>query len=229
MAKFIIVGLGNFGSALSAKLTELGHEVVGVDNSQSKVEMYKDRITHTIMLDATDPVAIKTLPLKEADVVIVTIGEDFGASVLVTAILKKLNVKRLIGRGISELHKTVLESLQVDEIIMPEEDAATRLAKSLDLKGVIDSLQLSENYSIIEITVPNDIVGKKVSELDLRNAYNLNIVTIKRSYVEKGIMGERKRGKILGVISADTKLQKGDLLVLFGTTKDIERFIARHD
>jgi len=227
MAKFIVIGLGNFGSALSAKLTELGHEVIAVDSSPSKVELYKDRITHTICMDATDRVAIESLPYREADVALVAIGEDFGASVLVTAILKQLSVKRIIGRGISELHRTVLEALQVDEIVMPEEDAATRLAKSLDMKGVLDSLELSDKHSVIEVQVPEDFVGQTVAEVDFRGKHNVNIVTIKRMTVEKGIFGRRKKADLLGVITADTQLKKYDVLVLFGTTKDIERLLDR--
>lgn len=225
MAKVIVAGLGNFGSALSIRLTELGHEVIAVDNDQANVEGYKDRITHTIRMDLTDQMAVKTLPYREADVVVITIGEDFGASVLTTAIFKQLKVKRLIGRGISKLHRTVLEALQVDEIVMPEEDSAGRLARSLDMKGVQDSLELSDKYSIIEAEVPQDYVGKTLKEADLRSNYNVNIVTIKRAEKKSGVFGEQKKSNILGVTSPETELRKNDILVVFGTTRDIERFL----
>lgn len=227
--KFIIIGLGNFGAALGAKLTELGHEVIGVDNDLSKVELNKDRITHTICLDATDPVAAATLPIKECDVLLVAIGEDFGASVLTTAIFKRMGVKRLIGRGISSLHKTVLEALEIDEIVMPEEEAAGRLAKALDMKGVIDALELSEKYSIIEVTTPQRYVGQTIAAINLRSKYNLNIVTIKRFKEEKGIFGVRRKGVILGVIPPKTTLLADDILVLFGTSKDFERFMGKEN
>ena len=225
MTKFIIIGLGNFGSSLGMKLTEMGHEVIGVDDSASKVEAFKDKITTTIQLDATDRNAVRTLPVQECDVLLVAIGEDFGASVLATAIFKQMGVKRLIGRGISPLHKTVLEALSVDEIIMPEEDSAGRVAKSLDMKGVLDSLELSDRHSIIEVEVPAHYVGKTIKETNFRGKYNLNIITIKRHVNEKGIFGMRKKAKIIGVISPDMKLQRGDILIVFGTTKDQERFI----
>jgi trk system potassium uptake protein TrkA len=227
MAKFIVVGLGNFGTALSTKLTELGHEVLGVDNDQNKVDNLKDQITSTIQLDATDRHALETLPYQESDVVIVAIGEDFGASVLVTAIIKQLNVRRLIGRGISPLHRTVLEALEVDEIVMPEEDSAERLARSLDMKGVQDSLKLSENYSIIEVEVPEMYVGKTIQAVDFRSRFNINVITIKRFVAERGVFGVHEKPNIMGVISPDTKLRKKDVLVLFGTTKDIERLLGR--
>ena len=101
MSKFIVIGLGNFGAALSIKLTRLGHEVIGVDNSPSKVEAFKSDITHTICLNATDKASLQTLPIRDTDAVVVAIGEDFGPSVHVTALLREMEVKRIIGRVIS--------------------------------------------------------------------------------------------------------------------------------
>jgi trk system potassium uptake protein len=108
--KFIIIGLGNFGASLAIKLTEMGHEVIGVDKRQEKIEGVKDRLTFTIALDSTNLGAIKNLPIEESDVVIVAIGEDEGASILTTALIKQHNPKRLISRAITVLHHSVLEA-----------------------------------------------------------------------------------------------------------------------
>jgi trk system potassium uptake protein TrkA len=224
--KFIIIGLGNFGAALGSKLTELGHEVVGVDNSETKVQALKDKLTHTICMDATDPVVAASLPIRDCDVLVVAIGEDFGASVLVTAIFKNLGVKRLIGRGISDLHTTVLEALDVHEIVTPEEESATRLAKSLDMKGVVDSLELSDKYSIIEVELPKRYRNMRIADTDIRTRFNLNIVTVRRTVVVPGIFGKREEGRILGVITPDMVLKEKDILVLFGTAKDQQRFMG---
>src|SRR5690606_15016867 len=140
--KYIIIGLGNFDSSLAQKLTRLGHEVIGVDNKLSKVEGLKEKITHTICLDATDEQAVGHLPLKECDVVMVCIGEDEGANILATALMKQSKVKRLISRAVSPLHETILEAMQVDEIVHPEEETAERWAKKLNMKGVVDSFNL---------------------------------------------------------------------------------------
>jgi trk system potassium uptake protein TrkA len=126
--KFIVFGLGNFGASLSSKLVSLGHEVVGVDIKMSLVEKFKDAITHTVALDAGSPEAVKSLPLEEADVVINTIGENEGANIMLTALLKQISVKRLICRVISPLQKTVLEAMNIQEFVHPEEDSAERLA-----------------------------------------------------------------------------------------------------
>src|SRR5690554_1236994 len=104
--KYIILGLGNFGRALAIQLTERGHEVIGADKSMTKVEQLKEKVTHTICMDTTDVDAVEALPLKDVDAVIVAIGEDEGASLLTTALLKQLQVKRIIGRVVSDLQKT---------------------------------------------------------------------------------------------------------------------------
>lgn len=227
--KILVIGLGNFGSALAIKLTELGHEVFAVDKDVSKVELYKDRITHTIAMDVTDIIAVKNLPYKEMDIAIVTIGEDFGASVLATAILKQLQVKYLIGRGISELHRTVLEAIEVDDIVMPEEEAAHNLALTLDLEGIHTSFQLSEEYAIVEAEVPEQFVGKTLGAINFRQRFHLNVITIRRKIESKNPLGHKiHRTYILGVVGPDTRLEPNDQLILFGKNKDIEKFMERY-
>lgn len=158
--KFIIIGLGNFGSSLAEKLTRMGHEVIGVDNKIEKIESIKDKVTHAICMDCRNQECIKNLPLKNTDVVIVSIGEDEGANLLTTALLKKMNVPRLISRSVSPIHETILEAMEVTEIVRPEEETAERWAKKLTTTGMIDSFELTENYSIVEVKVPRKFAGK---------------------------------------------------------------------
>src|SRR5690554_367957 len=141
--KYIVLGLGNFGRALAIDLTKRGHEVIGVDTNMIKVEHLKETITHTVCLDSTDENAMASLPLQDADAVIVAIGEDEGASILTTALVKNFKSKRIIGRVMSDLQKTVLEAMDIQEYIMPEEDAADRLALTLNHLGIVDSFKIS--------------------------------------------------------------------------------------
>src|SRR5690606_14378833 len=171
--KYIVFGLGNFGKALSIRLTELGHEVIGVDNSMTKVEKLKEKITHTICMDSTDRDAVSALPLQDADAVIIAIGEDEAASLLATALMKQLNAKRIIGRVVSELQLTVLEAMQIDEYIRPETESAERLAMRLDNIDIIDSFKISDKYSIVETIVPERYIGKTLKEADLTNQYKV--------------------------------------------------------
>jgi trk system potassium uptake protein len=151
--KYIIFGLGNFGASLAQKLTEQGNEVIGIDSSMAKVDAYKEKISHTICMDATDEFTVSGLPLKETDIVLVAIGEDQGANIMTTALLKNFEVKRLISRAINPLHEKVLQAIGVDEIVHPEEETAERWAKKLCLSNVLDSFELNEDYSIIEAKV----------------------------------------------------------------------------
>ena len=221
--KYIVVGLGNFGAYLSIRLAEIGHDVIGVDAKMGKIDLIKDKITHAVNLDATDLAAVKTLPFKDADVVIVGIGEDFGSSIMATAIFKQLQVKRLISRAISPLHETVLEAIGVDEIIHPEEESAERLSKRLEMKGVVDSLSLSENYTIVEVEAPERYIGRTIKEIDIRGNHHINVLTILRYEEKQTIFGvTQKRKKAQGVVTPDMKIMKGDILVLFGDIKDIQ-------
>lgn len=224
--KYIIVGLGNFGSALSMQLTAMGHEVISVDNDIAKVTQFKDRITHTVCLDATDQRALATLPLKDTDVVLVGIGEDFGASVMAVANFKQLGVKKIIGRAISPLHQTVLEAIGVDRIVSPETEFAERLAKTLDMKGILDSLDLTEDYNIIQATVPARYVNKTIQEANFRQKYNINVLTIIRQKAATNLFGRaQNKPAAIGVVAADTVFLADDIMVLFGKMDDIRKVL----
>lgn len=225
--KIIVIGLGNFGSAVASKLAALGHEVIGVDSIEQRVENIKDKITFAITVDCTDEAVLKTLPLAESDIVLVAIGEDLGASVLITALLKKYNVKRIVSRAISPIHKTILEAIGVIEILNPEEDSAERFVTKINLKNVIDSLNISEEYAVMEILIPQKYVGIKVAEADLRKKYNINILTIKQD-IEKHILSKNiYETKIIGVISPEYIFQANDILIIFGHVADIKKWLDK--
>lgn len=224
--KFIIIGLGNFGSSLAQKLTNTGHEVIGVDSKMSKVESFKEKITHTICLDSTDMQAVKHLPVEDTDVVMVCIGEDEGASILTTALMKQLKVKRLISRAVSPLHEMILEAMRIEEIVHPEEETAERWAKKLNISGVVDSFDLSVDYHIIEAKVPKKFINKTVGEIDVRKNYNVIVLTTIKPETEKNLMGiSKKVKKVQEVGNSKTILAEDDIVVLYGKIKDIKHFL----
>jgi trk system potassium uptake protein TrkA len=192
----------------------------------NKVDNYKERITHTICMDATDEFTVSGLPLSGTDMVVVAIGEDKGANVMATALFKNLQVKRLISRAIDGLHEKVLHAIGVDEIVHPEEESAERWAKKLCLKGVVDSFELSESYSIVEVNVPTRFDGKTIRETNVRENYNLLVLTTITNTEEKSIVGKtRSVTKVKGVASPNNILNKDDILVVYGANKDIKRFL----
>lgn len=223
--KFIVFGLGHFGKSLAIRLTELGHEVIGADNDMKKVEQFKDKITHTVFLDATDHEAVSSLPLKDANAVIVAIGEDEAASIMTTAVLTQFNIKRIIARVVSDLQRTVLDAMKIEEFIMPEEESAERLAVRLLNLNVVDSFKVSDKYSIIETKVPDRYVGKTLIEADFTNQYKVIVLTtIKTREIES--KGQKKIiKKASGIATSGTRLEADDLLVIFGEMENINKLI----
>ena len=218
--KYIVVGWGHCGRSLGIHLTELGHEVIGADLNIQIVEQLKDKITHTVCLDTTDREAVSSLPLKDCDAVIVATGEDEGATLMTTALVKQLGVKRIIGRVVSDLQRTVMEAMQIDEYIMPEEEAAERLAMRLDNIDIVDSFKVSERYSIIETKVPRKYVGMTLQEANLTNKYKVIVLTTVK-------VTENSHKEASGIAKSDTLLNENDLLVLFGELSDIKKLIEK--
>jgi trk system potassium uptake protein TrkA len=225
--KFIVFGLGTFGASLAMQLAQLGHEVIGVDHKLETIDKYKHAITHGIALDATSKEAVEQLPLKDVDAAIVGIGENEGANIMTTALLKQIGVPRIICRVITPLQKIVLEAMNIQEFVHPEAYSAERLALKLDLPGVIDSFQISTDFRLLEVAVPERYVGKSIIKLDLANRYRLVLVSILKKMKKRTIFGaDKSELQVMGIVPPETILQNGDVLLLFGAPLDLETFIA---
>ncbi|GHE33976.1 potassium channel family protein [Sphingobacterium griseoflavum] len=224
--KFLIIGLGNFGASLAEKLTMQGNEVIGVDKRLDKITALKEKITHVVCLDATDETAFKTLPLRNTDIVIVAIGEDEGANIMVTALCKEAEVKRLISRAVNRLHEKVLGALGVSEIAHPEEESAERWSKKLSMTGLVDSFELNSNYAIVEVIVPEKYVNKTLQEINIRQKYELLVLTILKNTEKQTSFGKSVITTVLhGIPKPDTILQTGDILVIYGFNEHIKSFL----
>lgn len=225
--KYIIIGLGNFGSTLGTRLTAIGHEVFGVDNHLEIVEQLKNKITHTICLDSSKPGALNALPIQDADQIIVAIGEDVGASILTTALLKQHNAKSIISRAINPLHQTVLESIGIETIFNPEKIAAEQFAKQLELSGVLDSFDLSEQCSILEIEVPKRYLGRTAANIDFFSTYGLKLVAVKRFETKKNIIGMMSKFASVDMnLDPEHEFDESDILVMMGNIKDFQKMIG---
>lgn len=217
----VTIGLGNFGASLAKILTAMGHDVLGVDSSNEKVEFFKDTITNTIRLDATDPHALRMLPLKEADVFVVCIGVDFGVSVMIAALLKKLGVKQVLCRESSAIHMTVLNSIGITKTINPEYEWAKILAQKLTLPGVENLFSISENLKIIDLKVPKEYINEAVSPQAFKEKTHLELVALKRN--EKIIYSTSRLSETQD--SKEIEFIENDILVLTGEIKDIRKFL----
>lgn len=224
--RFIIIGLGNFGSTLSEKLTGMDHEVIGVDNQMEKVDAIKDRISYAVCLNSKDPEALNTLPLQNSNAVIVCIGEDEGASLITTAHLKKMKVPRLISRSVSSIHETILEAMGITEIVRPEEESAIRWARRLTTSSFIDSFELTSDYSIVEMEVPEKFAGKTIGQIGFNRNFRVIVLTTMKQVKELNLLGTAKLvKKLYGTATAETVLNKGDVMVIYGHKKNIAKIL----
>ncbi len=223
--KIIVFGLGNFGMALSLSLTETGNEVIAIDKQMDKINLVKDKISHAICMDSTNELAYEALPLRDADKVIVAIGENEGAAIITTAIIKKLSNVKIISRALSPIHDTVLEAMGIHSIVHPEQDSADRLTKQINFKSTLENYQLDNNFTISEVKAKKEFYGKTLKELDSIDKYHLTLVTIIREVERKNLLGKKTRAKeTIGRTSPETKIQENDILVVYGNNKDIEKY-----
>ncbi len=219
--QYAVIGLGRFGHAVATTLTEMGCEVLAIDVSEEKVSKLADLVTYAVVLDAMDEKALHSVSIQNVDVAIVSIGENIEASILVVMMLKEMGVKYLVAKAVTPLHGRVLENLKVDRIVYPERDMAIRVAHSLIRPSIVDQLELSPEYSIIELPAPPAMEGKSVRESQLRTQYRVNLIAIKRA-------GGTDQEKWNVNPHPSDIIRKGDLLVLIGLTSDLERLSSDH-
>lgn len=225
--KFAVIGLGAFGTHLAVKLAEHGAEVIAIDSNYDKLENIKDSVTFTVKLDATDKTALKNQELDKLDAVIVGIGDNFEASILTIAVLQQIGVKRIVARGTTSIHKKIFNHLEVDEIILPAEEAADKLAETLAIDKVVDSFMVTPEYIVIEAKTPIRFAGKRLVDINLTEKYNVSLVTIKKIELKTKLLGigQKTVEKTIGIPTTETIIEADDILVLFGKQKDIEHLL----
>ncbi len=178
--QFAVIGLGRFGSSVAKTLSLLGYEVLAIDSSEHEVQSIVNDVTHAVQVDALDEDALKALGIRNFDVVIVAIGEDVQANILVTVILKEMGVKKIIAKAKNNMHGKVLEKIGADLVVYPEKDMGIRVAYHLVSPNILDFIELSPEYSIIEIAAPSEFLGKSLGQLNLRAQYGMSVIAIKK-------------------------------------------------
>lgn len=204
-----VIGLGRFGSSVAKVLTNLGHEVLGIDANQDLADLYADDLTHTVTCDCTDEEGLRALGLRNFDVVVVAVGHDVQASILSVVILKELGVPTVIAKASSDLHGRTLSKVGADKVIYPERDMGARLAHSLLTGSETDYIELSAEYTMLELAAPPKLVGKSLREANLRNRFGISIMAVKS--------GEQINATPL----ATYVIQPNDVLVLLGSNEGV--------
>ena len=204
MKSFIVIGLGRFGTEAALNLYKQGCEVLAIDSNSELVQQVSDRVTQAVVGDARDKEVLRALDAKSFDCGIVAIGDSLADSVLATMNLKELEVPYIVCKAHDETHTQVLKKLGADKVVIPEKEQAARLAKSLASTNVLDYIELSEDFGIIEIPAPASWENKSLIELNVRAKLGVNILAVKRE------------GNITVSPSADFRIAKADTLVILG-------------
>lgn len=206
MKSFVVIGLGRFGAETALSLCRQGCEVLAIDSRDDIVQQISENVTQAVVADARDKGVLRALDVASFDCGIVAIGDDLANSVLATMNLKELNVPYIVCKASDDTHRQVLKKLGADKVVIPERENADRLAKSLASTNVLDYIELSEDYGIIEIPAPGAWQDKSLIELNVRAKLGVNILAVKND------------GEIKVSPAADYRIARGDVLVVLGDT-----------
>lgn len=211
MKSFVVIGLGRFGSAIALELSALGHEVLAIDTDEEKVAQVADRVTHAVAGDAKNMEVLNALGVGSFDCAVVAMGSDVGNSALITLNLKELGVKQVVCKAQSHTHSQVLEKIGADRVIFPEHEMGLKVAQGLSSSNVLNFIEFSGDYGIVELAAPKSWVGKTLKELDVRNAFHVTVIALRRN----GALNVSPR--------ADQPMESGDNIVALGKSEDINR------
>ena len=211
--QFAVIGLGRFGKAVCSTLHGLGYEVLGVDSDETKVtQALTDRISsHVLQLDSTEPSALAEAGIFEFETVIVAIGNYLAESITTTLNLKEGGVTYVIAKASSETHLKLLKKVGADHVVFPEREMGCSLARILTRPSILERFDLDPDHSIVELVVPEKFDGKTISDLELRNRYGLNLLAVSRA--DKFEINPQP----------NERLRRGELMVVIGSNKDIDR------
>jgi trk system potassium uptake protein TrkA len=214
-----VIGLGRFGSSLALSLSENKCEVIAIDKDEERVKAVSDHVAMAVVLDALDEKALREVGIKSVDLAVVSIGENVEANILAVMLLKELGIENIIAKAVTDLHGKVLSQLQVSKVVYPERDMAERLATTILQPDIIESIELSEDHSIVETPAPEFMWNKSIRDTNLRAEYGLNIIAIKQPPKESG----EPSHKLIINPAPSTVIKREDVLVVLGTNEDIER------
>lgn len=213
MKQFVVIGIGRFGSALAQRLYELGHEVLAIDSDEEEIQKVSDKVTHAVTADASDENVLRSLGVRNFDVGIVSIGSDIQSSIIITLMLKDMGVKYVVAKAQNDLHAKVLYKIGADRVVFPERDMGERVAHNLIATNILEFIELSPEFSIIEFSIPHAWVGKNLRDLNLRVKYGVNVVALKNAKTEL----------INAAPKADDALTEDTVLVVIGDNDDLKR------
>lgn len=209
----LVVGLGRFGSSLALALNRLGHQVLAVDTDSNRVQEYADYLTRVIEVDSTNESALRQIGAADFEVAVVAIGSDVEASVLATSALLDVGVPKVWAKAITAMHGRILERIGAHRVFRPESDAGERVAHLISGR-IIDFIEFDDGFAIVKTRAPREAFDKSLGESQLRKKYGVTIVGIKRP------------GADFEYAQPATVVHPGDLLIVAGRTREVEKFAS---
>lgn len=222
---YLIIGLGNFGVALATRLTTMGHDVCGVDADMRIVEEYKSQISTTMCVNIIDQVSIKALPLDDADAVIVALGNHIGESIVIVSLLKQAGVKHIVARAVNPMHRTILETIGVDEVIIPEQMTADIWSYSSEAEKIKGIYMVDDDYQIVECQIPEILKAQSLSEANIEETFGVKLIAVKRRRSQFNFLGSRTLEYEVVNTNEETdyRFSANDRIVIYGSIRELNR------
>lgn len=208
-----IIGLGNFGSSLARRLAETGQHVSVIDTDPKALARVQDVVEQAVAADATDRGVLEELGVDLVDAAVVSLGDDLGASILVTLHLREMKIKRIVAKAVSPEHEKILKRVGANEVVFPERDVALRLAGTLADPNLLDYLPIGQEFSVAELAPPQAFIGKTLVDLDLRRNFGINVIAVRELVPERLVV----------LIQPDFVIKDSDVLIVVGKHEDIEK------
>lgn len=209
--EYVVIGLGRFGSSVAKQLEANGCKVLAIDRNEQRIRQIAEYVTLAMCLDVGDEEALEELGGRNFDGAVISIGHSLDASVLATIWAKEQGIKQVIAKAYDETQGKILTKIGADEIVYPEMETGVHLANNLAFNNLVDTIELSSEYSIGEVTILTDWIGKSLIELKLRDKYGVNVIAIKRN------------GSLIVNPAADAPSKKDDIFVLLGTNNTLKK------
>lgn len=211
MKQFIVIGCGRFGTSIAKTLYKLKNEVMIIDTNEEVVNEISDYVTYAVQGDGADEKTLNSLGVRNFDVAVIAMGADIQSSILISIMLKEMGIKKIVAKAQNDLHARVLEKIGVDKIVFPERDMGAKIAQSLVSSNIMDYIELSPEYSVVEINVLEEWIGKSLIELNMRSKYGINIMAVKKdTYID---VSPR----------ASHIIEKDSILIVIGHNNDIKK------
>ena len=211
---YVVFGLGSFGYSVAETLADCGYEVMVVDKGSDPIQSISPKVTYAVKADVTDTGTLEALDICQFDVAVVAFTQDMNASIMATLYAKECRIPKVVAKAVTALHATVLRKVGADEVVFPERDMGVRVAQNLVAGGMVDFLELSDEYRLTEIRVPSRWAGHSLNSLDVRRKYNLNVIAVKD--------GE----EVSMNIDPQQKLEGHQSLVVMGDNESLDRLLG---